>query len=202
MTNTIKVVLLTSVVLSGVLGYTLSTPKESNVVSVHASWGKEQPSVKSLLDESDLVVVGTLKEEIKSYQPFDGYEHTFTDGTIELQRVLKGPPLEEVVLSQYGGVRMDGKVEVFDDLPLLENSKTYLLFLSKINDNTERNGKYQVTGGPQGLYELARSDSKLMKTPDAELSDFSIFSFVDGEINQKVIDMGLDTIADLAKEPK
>ncbi|GIO05733.1 hypothetical protein J31TS6_17610 [Brevibacillus reuszeri] len=202
MTNTLKVVLLSSVLLSGVAGYTLSTPKESNIVTVHASWGTEQPSVESLLDESDLVVVGTLKEDLESYQPFDGYEHTFTDGTIELQRVLKGPSLDEVVLSQYGGVREDGKIEVFDDLPLLDKSKTYLMFLSKINDNTERNGKYQVTGGPQGLYELAGSDRKRMKAPDAELSDFAISSFVDGEINQKVIDAGLDTIADLAKESK
>ncbi|KNB69886.1 hypothetical protein [Brevibacillus reuszeri] len=76
------------------------------------------------------------------------------------------------------------------------------MFLSKINDNTERNGKFQVTGGLQGLYELAGSDRKLMKAPDAELSNFSISSFVDGEINQKVIDAGLDTIADLAKESK
>ncbi|WP_289140079.1 hypothetical protein [uncultured Brevibacillus sp.] len=29
--------------------------------------------------------------------------------------------------------------------------------------------------------------------------DFSISSFVDGEINQKVMDAGSDTIADLAK---
>jgi hypothetical protein len=71
-----------------------------------------------------------------------------------VKRVLKGPSLDEVVLSQYGGVRKDGKVEVFDDLPLLEKSKTYLLFLTKIKDDTERNGKYQVIGGPQGLYEL------------------------------------------------
>lgn len=202
MTNTIKIVLLSSILLSGATGYTLSTPKESNIITMHASWAEEQPSVESLIDVSDLVIVGTLKEELKSYQPYDGHEFTFTDGIVEVKRVLKGPSLDEVVLSQYGGVRKDGKVEVFDDLPLLEKSKTYLLFLTKIKDDTERNGKYQVIGGPQGLYELNGNVKKLMKARDSELNDFSISSFSDMEINQKVIDEGLDSIAELSKKAK
>lgn len=34
--------------------------------------------------------------------------------------------LDDVVLSQYGGLREDGKVEVFGDLLLLDNSKILL----------------------------------------------------------------------------
>ncbi|KGX84910.1 hypothetical protein [Pontibacillus litoralis] len=174
------------VVGAGYLGYEKekdTTSTDSNIIPVHASWGDEAKDVKSLIKESDLVVVGKMTEQMASYQPFENYEDTFTDAKFTVGEIIKGDiSSKEVVISQYGGERKDGKVEVFESLPLMEKDTSYLLFLTKIEDDTNRDGKYQTTGGPQGYYTLLNNSN----FSTFALDDFEINGTVNGEINEKV----------------
>jgi hypothetical protein len=125
-----------------------------DVIEVHASWIEGSKSIEELVKTSDIVLVGSIEEEVGAYQPFMGYEDTFTDAKIKVQQILKGTSEEDIIISQYGGVRRDGKLELFHHLPLLNKGKKHLFFLTKIEDNTLRNGKYQYTNGIEGLYAI------------------------------------------------
>ncbi|MCA1321615.1 hypothetical protein LC085_17045 [Bacillus tianshenii] len=134
-------------------GHAESAIHDENVIEVHASWMEGSETLADLVDKSDLVVIGTLDEELGAYQPFDGEDDTFTDAKIHINQVLKGDA-KDIIISQYGGVRPDGKVEVFHDVPILKKNKKQLFFLTKIEDSTLRNGKYQYTNGIEGLFSI------------------------------------------------
>lgn len=116
------------------------------------------PTIEALIEESDLIIVGTLEKELESYQPFENMSDTFTDAIVKVNHVLKGEPISEIILSQYGGIRPDNRIELFEELPLIEKDKYYLMFLKEIKDNTKRNGKYQYVRGIQGFYYLQIDD--------------------------------------------
>lgn len=152
----------------------------NNIISVDASWGEEFSTVDSLIKESDLIIIGSLQETLSSYQPFNDYEDTFTDAKINIEKTLKGEKIpKELIISQYGGEREDGKIEVFEDLPLMDENEKFLLFLEYIDDNTDRNGKYQPVRGVQGYYIIENGNIK---------------SLVNGEINNKVTNKGINGI--------
>lgn len=179
---------------AGYINYNQSSDHTSdpNIVSVHAAWGEEFADVEALSESSDLVVVATLKDELMAYQPFEELEDTFTDATINIEEVVKGDvPQTEVTISQYGGIRADGKLEVFEDLPLLEKDKKYLLFLEYIEEDSERNGKYQTIRGVQGYYNVTE-EGGTFSAPGSEIE-----SIVDGEINEKVTDLEVEELIDL-----
>ncbi|QTN00714.1 hypothetical protein ERJ70_16325 [Sediminibacillus dalangtanensis] len=175
-----------------------SSSIDPNKVEVHASWGDEFPDVQSLIKSSDIILVAELEESLNSYQPFNGYEDTFTDATISPIEMLKGEiPKERLIISQYGGVRKDGKFEEFHDFPLLEKDKKYLLFLEKIEDSTERNGKYQAIRGIQGFYTLDEVKSSI-NSSDAK--SLNINAPNKSGITKKVVDLELSELKSLINE--
>jgi len=112
-----------------------------------------------------------------------------------VNKVLKGQALNELVISEYGGFRADGNLEVYHDLPLLEYNKSYLLFLEKIEDDTDRNGKYQYVEGIQGYYEFEEVNKLLGTRKEKKLK-----SHVEGEINQAVINLSIEDLEKIIQE--
>jgi len=186
---------LTTSLIFGYLGYSTvhqKTSEDLDIETVHASWGDEYTEVESLFKDSDLVVVATLSKELNSYQPFEGHEDTFTDGEIRIIESIKNEGNKDaVIVSQYGGKRVDGKIEVFEDLPLLRKDKKYLLFLEKIEDNTDRNDKYQTVRGVQGFYTLSESFTYLE-------SNEQLKGTVNGFINRAVIEKGIHGLREMS----
>ena len=75
-----------------------------------------------------------------------------TDMRLKVERVLSGPAeLAEstIVVTQLGGQAGRHKF-VMEDEPLVQQGRSYLLFLERTDD-----GKYVVVGGGQGRYEVA-----------------------------------------------
>lgn len=187
--------------LSGVLGFMSSEfeineenkTANNNTIPVHASWGEEFSDVKSLVNHSDLIVIGSLDKQLSSYQPFEGHNDTFTDAKFNIEKVIKGKKtLDNVVISQYGGERPNGKIEIFDDLPLLDENHQYLLFLEHIDDNTSRDGKYQTVRGVQGFYTVGTESNFALS------NEQKIQSTAQGEINKKVIKQGVKGVNEIA----
>lgn len=184
---------------SGYFGYNVysvnSTPNP-NVINVHASWGEEFMDVKSLSMDSDLIVLATLNKELDSYQPYKDLEDTFTDAEINIEEVIKGDKNKNIkIISQYGGIRPDGKKEIFEELPLLEKDKKYLLFLEAIEDGSDRSNKYQTVRGVQGFYIVSEEESKTKGSVRGELK-----SIVNGDINRKVIKNGIEALREMDLE--
>lgn len=196
-----KSVILTGIViivtvLSGTTGYTLfknnnENYKSSNTILVNASWEEEFSDIESLIKNSELIVVAELDNELESYQPFEGYTDTFTDATIKIEQVLKGNYVEPVIVSQYGGIRKDKKIEKYEDLPLMEKGKKYLLFLEKIKDTTDRNNKYQYIGGIQGFYLL-----------EGQNNDFTIDAPEKAGLTQKVSNLKFNDLREKVNKAK
>lgn len=174
---------------------------DSNKILVDASWGDEEPNVEALIESADLVVVAELGEEIGSYQPFEGHEDAFTDVTLNIKEVLQGDfseENEELILSQYGGVREDNTIEEFIDLPFLEEENTYLFFLEKIEVDNERDGKYQYVGGPQGYYFLEEEVS--LFSSNTESIDYDIDAPEKIGITAEVSDISFQELKDIIDE--
>lgn len=183
-------------IVMGYLGYNLTNDvDEPKTIISHASWGDEYGSVRDLIEESDLVVIGELDQTLGSYLPFENYDLVFTDASVDVVRVLKGSEVNNVTLSQYGGERPDGIIEVYDNLPFIEKGKHYLMFLKFINDDTERSGKYQFSRGAQGFYELQNYNNLT-----SNYSTITISSVFDYGINGKVINAGIDNIIKLTAQ--
>lgn len=132
--------------------------KTDKIIQVHAQWDEASSDLSGLIDKSDLVVVAKPYGEKYSYQPFEGMEDTFTDVKLKVLKILKGNPTSSIVLSQYGGTRPDGTIEQWDFHPLLDNDEYYLLFLTEIKSDTERDEKYEITNGIEGYFKIV-SDS-------------------------------------------
>lgn len=202
----VVLLIISAALFSGVAGYTIFKPKQLhisnttdlNIISVDASWGIEYPNIKELIQDSDVVVIARLNKELGSYQPFDGYSDTFTDAEIVIDKVLKGNNETSLKISQYGGVRKDGRLEAFNDLPLLESNRSYLMFLERIQDNSERNNKYQYVGGIQGFYLLEATRDTLKNINQFNLVDINehinISAPLEVGITKTVSDAGLDVI--------
>ncbi|HEX7063805.1 MAG TPA: hypothetical protein VF199_01940 [Bacillales bacterium] len=167
---------------------------DPNLIIAHASWGNEFKSVESLIAASDLVVLGSLEQELSSYQPFKGkgLKDTFTDARFKIDKVFKGEKgTQSIIVSQYGGKRPNGKIEIFAELPLMEKDQQYLLFLEQIHDNTKRNGKYQTIRGVQGFYMYNPNSTFLLSNHKA------LKGTVNGKINKKVIEKGIKGIKEI-----
>lgn len=109
---------------------------------VHASWAYGYESYEELVQNADLIVLGTVSalsvdEEAKPLLT--------TVYTIDIAQVLAGEISgSNVELAISGGTVDDGVIASVSD-PLPEVADSFLLFLSLDDD-----GAYQVLGGPQG----------------------------------------------------
>lgn len=110
-------------------------------VLYHISWAYHYPDLKSMIRDSDLIVIGVVVNS-SSYSG-GRYGIIFTDNKVKVERFLKGSSDGYIVVKQTGGVINDTVYEVSDD-PLMEVGEKAVLFL-KYSPET---GKYYTT--PQG----------------------------------------------------
>ena len=105
----------------------------------------EYASLEELEAAAELVVVGTPTG-------LEGFKTTAisTMATISVEEVLKGEPLETLVVVQEGGEAQNEVTPPPEEFPLLETGKRYLLYL---NGDYIRDGEtcYTVVGGYQGV---------------------------------------------------
>lgn len=134
--------------------YGYSSPPK--VVHMHAIWGEAADNLDELVNKSDVVAVIQPFGERESYKPFVGENDTFTDVNSKIVKSLKGDftTNDTIMISQYGGEREDGIIEEWDDQVKLENGKSYLVFLNKINSESPRANKYEVVNGIEGAFGL------------------------------------------------
>ncbi len=115
-------------------------------------------TIDQLLEESTLVAQGKVTE-ISAPFLIQGVgqagEQVFTDYTIELEEAIRGQAPETTVTVRMEGDPNDISV-VYEDAPVLEADKEYLLFLQKpgIGGGFNTAGDYYyVHGSRQGVYE-------------------------------------------------
>ncbi|HSH03185.1 MAG TPA: hypothetical protein VLL52_11750 [Anaerolineae bacterium] len=127
-------------------------------------------SLSQMTGDSDLVVVGQVKEVRPAYrvvpdgvpvqelpkEKADNVGFFVTEVVFVVQQNLMGDDAnngQEIVVIQLGGG--DGtNLFVMEQEPISEVGKTYLLFLDAVDDVSQT---YTIVGGPQGRYLAQRS---------------------------------------------
>lgn len=116
--------------------------------------------VGTLTRESTAIVVGSVYSQAASLLP-PNENLIVTDYQVTIQEVLKGSvqPGQGIMVREPGGqVQFSDGTSAEVDLPdYWKNPRvggTYVLFLESRSD-----GHFVLTGGPQGLFEIAQSDS-------------------------------------------
>jgi hypothetical protein len=118
-----------------------------------ASWGHFYNNFREMFSDSfvDAVVFGEISRVVSvqiepSPKAASGSLHlAFTDFEFKIERTLKGKEAGMIILHQTGA---EGDFEIHDD-PLFKIGEKYVLFLHKYEE-----GKYFVTGGPQGRFKV------------------------------------------------
>lgn len=165
------------------------------VTYLSASWAKSYPTLGSLFEAADLVVVGTVRgvAGTKEDTVAAGAQRSslrFTNFEIAVGRVIS-PDVSQsrvsagaaILIHQTGGVGDDGRrVELTDD-PLLVEGTTYLMFL-QYNDGFDT---YTVLGGPQGRMIVAGDMvTSLSRTyPGRAIQDLGLVDFPLADIGQQ-----------------
>lgn len=105
----------------------------------------ENWSLEDVVGRSHLIVVGTVGES--RYVNLSGQMYTETD--IDIERVLHGPPLSRVTVTQLGGRDGDIVTEVVGTVPLVKGQHVLLLL------RRARNNRHVIAGMSLGAYFLA-----------------------------------------------
>lgn len=115
-------------------------------------------SQEELLEISSLVALGKVTEISPSFRVQgvgESGERVFTDYTVQLETIVRGKASQSVIT-----VRMEGDPNnsyvIYEEAPLLEEGKEYLLFLQKSGMGGGCNTAgdyYYITSGRQGVYE-------------------------------------------------
>lgn len=121
---------------------------------------KRYDDVASLANDSSVVIIGLVNSHTSSLLP--PLEHFIvTDYQVSVLEVRKGSlqPGFQVTVREPGGlVKFDDGSTAQVNLPYYWKSpqpgKRYVMFLT-----ARRGGEYVLTGGPQGLFEIARGDT-------------------------------------------
>ena len=115
------------------------------------SWANHYHDIGDLCTEANLIAIGEIKNVINETEDkvaearWDPVVVYFTDFTFQVDKVLKGDEVKEIILHQTG---VSGKQEIKDD-PLFKPGEEYILFLQEYET-----GKYFVLGGPQGRFKI------------------------------------------------
>lgn len=120
------------------------------VVSFSSSWAIFYKGEQELMEAADLVVKGTVVEEIGSTFTKGKYAEYTTEVNVQIADVLKGDKdaNEIIIVSQMGG--FDGEVTVISEsTTLLKQQQEVRLFLHKSGD-----GKYRPINENDGIYVL------------------------------------------------
>ena len=118
---------------------------------------KNYSSVEDLKKNSDIVVMGTIKGKLKSYNLNRNSNSEIvilgTDYEFEVQRYLKGAGDKTIIVIQEGG-QTDKEIQIFDDRTEMDINGKYFLFLNKVPDVD----KYRFGGNP---YKFKVSNGKV-----------------------------------------
>ncbi|WP_213516031.1 hypothetical protein [Paenibacillus montaniterrae] len=123
---------------------------ESVVVYLSPGWSVFYKNEQELMEAADLVIKGTVVEEVGSTFTKGKYVEYTTEVNVQIADVLKGDLAsnEIITVSQMGG--FDGEVTVISEsTTLLKEQQEVKLFLHKSSD-----GKYRPINEDDGVYIL------------------------------------------------
>ncbi|TES84429.1 MAG: hypothetical protein E3J92_01340 [Dehalococcoidia bacterium] len=150
----------------------------------NVSWAEYYVDIGELCDAADLIAVGEISGVISesgekvAEARWGGVLLYTTDFAFEIEQVLKGEGVEEILLHQTGAA---GKQEISDD-PLFEQGERCVLFLREYEA-----GKYCVLGGPQGRFMIIDDEvfsmnrilpDEAMISPDLDFDGVDLESFI------------------------
>jgi len=130
---------------------TTGNQASNQTVYMDASWARTYHDVKSLKQDSDLVVSGTFTGIAATVQPDKGPVET--DFTFTLSKTLVNPQLvnvKTITVRQTGGIVGNITYVVADD-PLFVVGAQEILFLHQFAP-----GQYFVLGGPTGRFQISQ----------------------------------------------
>ncbi|MGP4041884.1 hypothetical protein ACTWP4_18580 [Gracilibacillus sp. D59] len=120
------------------------TSSNEEVIEMSASFPSFE--IDQLVEESELIVLGNIESILNEYNE-DG-NVPFSDYALNVETILID---NSNVTSNTITVKQDGNSSVFfENHPLLEIDKSYILFLKK----SSISDKYIIVGGPSGKFEL------------------------------------------------
>lgn len=147
-----------------------------NEIEVAAEWSEEPKSISDMIEKSDAIVIGRIKEKKDKnnnpviLQPIeDDNTIVYTEYDFKIKSTLKGNiESKKLDLINYGGLNSSGQSVTWEGIEKLNDNKTYLLFLEEIKsvegmESDPRIGKFRPLDGPAGTYFLSSRDSKLLK---------------------------------------
>ena len=112
---------------------------------LHTSWSSHFDSVEEMYDASDLIIRGiVIDSNIEKRRNLE-----LTHNTIRVTEVISGEiKVNELIDLVQTGSKTFGAP---DELPLLEKSEEYLLFLEHTDPDPRYGQYYMVMGGYQGI---------------------------------------------------
>ena len=130
-----------------------------------ASWAKINNDMPSLVQDSDLIIVGEVVES----KPFLRFDMVFTLQAVRVQKVLKGnvKPGDMIEVLQTGGVFEDIERPPFQEDPLFEHGSIHLLFLYRSSTDPW----WLITGGFQGRAEVRDGRLQVVEKRDPVSSE-------------------------------
>ncbi len=192
-------------IVATVLGFNYDKPEKVELMEVDASWDYEPQSIDEMYELSDLVVVGKVKEEIGTIQPFTFDESViYTEIDFKVNTFLKGETSKHIPVVNYGGTSPEGKVIEWHGIEKINKDKLYLLFLEKLETEDDRNNKYRPISGIAGTYEVSKSNgkeiNKLVKEENLSIDDLEGYELKVQEpmsvIQNTVIEAGMEGVID------
>lgn len=131
-----------------------SPPGDTGLLEITPAPGQIPTSMKALCNASSLIVDATIAKVFPPRETSPGSLET--DALISIIRILKGPPLRRLVISQRGGFRGDLNVRPAQ-YSLVAPGQHYILFLTgdsrpKIPPAPEGLPRYLITGIWTGLF--------------------------------------------------
>lgn len=124
------------------------TTTSIQTVNMDASWTRLYHDVKSLKQDADIVVRGSITKVAGITQPQKG--PVMTDFTFTISHVVWDPHQQvkgtSIIIHQTGGVVGNIRYQISDD-PLFQVGEQAVLFLHQYSP-----GHYYVIGGPSGRF--------------------------------------------------
>lgn len=156
---------------------------------ISADWADHFVDLKSMIKETDLIVVGEVVDSI----PEKRVNLIFTMQYIKIEECLKGSASKNDVIKvlQTGG-EYDGKyTQAFPEIPLWKTGDKMILFLEYApDDGYTQGGHYNVAGGYQGYGFIKNSVicSDVINSDGEEDSNDKVNDKISNEIAGKTVE--------------
>lgn len=130
------------------LGTSLAGPR---MVEIEVSYPRNITTFEDLLGEADLVVQAKIDTVLSSEFPTD--YHPVTKFGVVVEKTLKGPAADRLVVSQIGAKTKEAWFEVPEN-PLMQVGDRYILFLRTgvVSYQNQTQESVVLVGGPMGRF--------------------------------------------------